>query len=225
MPRLAADPTLGSTAQDAQNTSAQTLVAALRVLPPSGPVSYDGDIAADAEIRMLPADPAGREGPPVDLWSDEADLRAPLSTADILVYRRIFALQDAGHFAAADAQIARLDDHMLAGHVLFQRYMHPNAYRSSYRELYDWLVRYPDLPGADRVHRLAGLRWETGEPHPPRPTGDSGLAGFGGLPRYWSLWELIPDNVSWRPYWHGSRGPAVVSSSRTSSWSATCGAD
>ncbi len=216
LPRLSADPAPNSTAQIMQDAGAQTLLAALRLLPPSGPISYDSDIAADAEVRLLPAEGPGLA---VDLWSDEADLRTPLSATDAMIYRRIFALQEAGDFDAADAQIAKLDDHLLDGHVLFQRYMHPSAYRSTYDELYDWLVRFGDQPGADRIHRLASVRWQDGAPYPPRP-GDGGLDGFGGLPRYWSLWELIPDRVSWRPNWHGSRGLAVVSSDAGTGWNA-----
>ena len=44
------------------------------------------------------------------------------------------------------------------GHVLFQRYMHPTAYRAKWTELRDWLKNYADHPGAWRVYKLAQKR-------------------------------------------------------------------
>src|SRR5690554_3543365 len=63
-----------------------------------------------------------------------------LSRADALRYRRIFDLQGEGRWDEADRLIARLADQRLMGHVLFQRYMHPTAYRSEYSELRNWLA-------------------------------------------------------------------------------------
>ncbi len=91
-----------------------------------------------------------------------------LSDADIARYRRIFALQQRGRWREADRLIRQLDDRILMGHVLYQRLMHPTAYRSRYRELRNWLRHYRDHPGAWAVYRLARKR---GGPraHPPRP--------------------------------------------------------
>ncbi len=83
-----------------------------------------------------------------------SDLRAE----DALRYAAIFAAQEAGDLARADAEIAALDDTRLMGHVLRQRYMHPTAHRSTFEELQGWMAAYADHPGADRVHRLAALR-------------------------------------------------------------------
>ena len=71
------------------------------------------------------------------------------------LYTRIFALQARGDMRGADRLIKQIDNDVLMGHVLFQRYMHPTAYRSSYSELADWLSRYRDHPGADRIYKLA----------------------------------------------------------------------
>ena len=57
-----------------------------------------------------------------------------LSESDAGLYREIFALQETGKWKAADARIAQLADRRLMGHVLAQRYMHPTAYRSKYKE-------------------------------------------------------------------------------------------
>lgn len=70
-------------------------------------------------------------------------------------YREIFAMQAKGDMDAAQAKMARLSDKRLRGHVLYQRYMHPTAYKSSFEELHDWLARYSDHPGADKIYKLA----------------------------------------------------------------------
>ncbi len=104
----------------------------------------------------------------VDPVPAEADA-GPLSRGDVARYRQIFAYQDAGQWQRADALIARLRDPLLLGHVLEQRYMHPDAYRSSFAELSAWLDAYGDHPGADRVYRLARKRRPQGAAAPPAP--------------------------------------------------------
>lgn len=101
---------------------------------------------------------------------------APLGDADADRYRRIFALQEDGRWSDADRLIKALNDDVLMGHVLYQRYMHPTAYRSSFKELQAWLARYADLPEADRVHALATQR---GKGALRRPSGEE-LSGWGG---------------------------------------------
>lgn len=93
-----------------------------------------------------------------------------LSDEDALTYRRIFQMQEVGNWATADRLIDRLGDERLMGHVLYQRYMHPTAYRSSYTELRDWLRSYADHPGAHRIHRLALRRQPAGVAAPRAPT-------------------------------------------------------
>lgn len=93
----------------------------------------------------------------------------PLGAGDAASYRRIFALQEAGDWAAADILIGRIRDRILMGHVRFQRYMHPSAYRSSYQELERWLEQYADHPDADRAYRLARKRRPAGAGPLPSP--------------------------------------------------------
>lgn len=78
----------------------------------------------------------------------------PLNPRDTALYEQAFTLQSAGHIKPADKALSKVGDLRLRGHVLFQRYMHPD-YRSSYEELHNWLVLYADHPGADRIYRLA----------------------------------------------------------------------
>src|SRR5690625_909234 len=77
----------------------------------------------------------------------QADFSQLLSRTDGTLYRRIFALQQEGQWEEADRLISRLTDHSLMGHVLYQRYMHPTDYVSSYEELAEWLTHYADHPG------------------------------------------------------------------------------
>jgi soluble lytic murein transglycosylase len=62
-----------------------------------------------------------------------------LGAADAERYRQIFALQEKGKLKAAAKIISELDDRILMGHVLAQKYLHPTAHRSKYKELYPWL--------------------------------------------------------------------------------------
>ncbi len=78
-----------------------------------------------------------------------------LSDKDALLYKGIFALQKEGHWKEADALFRKVEDKSLQGHVLFQRYMHPTKYASSYKELSSWLALYGDYPGAEKVYKLA----------------------------------------------------------------------
>lgn len=95
--------------------------------------------------------------------------KRPLSERAALLYREIFDLQEDGVWKAADALIARLDDKTLLGHIQFQRYMHPTAYRSSYKELQAWLEAYGDHPDATRVYKLAVKRRPGGASAPAKP--------------------------------------------------------
>ncbi len=95
--------------------------------------------------------------------------KKPLSNRAALLYREIFDLQEDGAWKAADALLVRLGDDTLLGHVQFQRYMHPTAYRSSYKELADWLEAYGDHPDAKRIYKLALKRRPRGAEAPAKP--------------------------------------------------------
>ena len=79
----------------------------------------------------------------------------PTKLPDAVLYKNIFSLQETGKWGRADRLINKLEDTTLMGHVLFQRYMHPTAYRARWTELRDWLKIYADQPGAWRVYKLA----------------------------------------------------------------------
>ncbi len=88
----------------------------------------------------------------------KAGAKAPLSAENASLYKEIFRLQAYGNMKDADAKIAKLTDQRLRADILFQRYMHPTAYKSTFAELNDWLNLYPDHPGAERIHKLAMSR-------------------------------------------------------------------
>ena len=92
-----------------------------------------------------------------------------LSVRDIARYQQIFAFQQDGHWKQADKLIAQLDNDILMGHVLEQRYMHPNKYRSKYKELKDWMAKYADHPQAHRVYKLALKRRPSNWKYPDKP--------------------------------------------------------
>ncbi|MDX1575072.1 MAG: lytic transglycosylase domain-containing protein [Kiloniellales bacterium] len=123
---------------------------------------------------LLPALPAlAFDGPHTDReWQD-----GTLSDADIERYRKVFALQAEGAWAEADALVARLENDILLGHVLAQRYLHPTHYRSKYQELAAWLARYADHPDAWRIYRLALKRKPTSAAKPRRPVSVSTSLG------------------------------------------------
>ncbi|MBI4183397.1 MAG: lytic transglycosylase domain-containing protein [Proteobacteria bacterium] len=94
---------------------------------------------------------------------------AVLSPRDAARYRAIFRLQEEGEWQRADREIGRLQNRLLLGHVLAQRYLHPTEYRSKYAELRDWLAEYADHPDATRIHRLALQRRPKGAKAPTPP--------------------------------------------------------
>lgn len=98
-----------------------------------------------------------------------ADVARQLSYEDASRYNRIFDLQEDGKWQAADREIKQLQDRLIIGHVLYQRYMHPTAYRSSYTELKRWLDQYADQPDAKTIYQLARKRRPSGYKAPIRP--------------------------------------------------------
>lgn len=112
-----------------------------------------------------------------------ANPMAVLSPEDAARYRQIFELQETGEWRAADKLIKDLNDRILMGHVLFQRYMHPTKYRSKYSELAPWLKQYRDHPGASRIYRLARKRKPAKARAPVKPPPTSLRAATGQPPK------------------------------------------
>lgn len=110
----------------------------------------------------------------------------PPKTPDSVLYEQIFELHEKAEWRMADELIRQLDDASLLGHVYRLRYMHPTAYRASWKELKQWLTLYGDHPGAWQVYKLAEKRRPRGAKMPkappprswPKATGVSGVKLF-----------------------------------------------
>ena len=92
-----------------------------------------------------------------------------LTSEDTVHYRRIFEFQESGNWKYADKLIDKLGDHVLMGHVMAQRYLHPTKYRSRYKELKLWMAKYADHPDAPRIYKLARMRQPKNFRAPKRP--------------------------------------------------------
>ena len=85
-------------------------------------------------------------------------LPQPLSDADVDRYQQIFVLQQDKKWNEADRLINALDNDLLLGRVLSQRYLHPTGWRSTYKQLRSWLSFYNDHPAASRIYWLSKKR-------------------------------------------------------------------
>ena len=125
-------------------------------------LSSSAKAAEEHAVRVAKLDP---RDPVVDPTSRVPDL---LGGDDIALYRAAFEAQRAARWSEADARMARLQDRLLLGHVLADRYLHAR-YRSSYDELRQWLEEYADLPQAERIYKLARSRQPAGAKAPSQP--------------------------------------------------------
>lgn len=81
--------------------------------------------------------------------------KGAVSDRQARLYKEIFELQEKGDLKKADKKIAKLENDLLMGHVLAQRYLHPTAYKASYDDLSLWLESYAGHPQAPTIHKLA----------------------------------------------------------------------
>ena len=102
----------------------------------------------------------------------------PLSSSDVSHYKRILELQKVGNMKQAIREMGRVKDPMLKGYVLAQRYLHPTAWRSSYKELSSWLSVYNDHPDASRIYWLAKRR-QPAKARAPKAPKPGYLNGYG----------------------------------------------
>ena len=153
---------------------------ALAEVPGSGVGNRD-DLRDGSAVRPQ-ADETAFAAPRFRLRDGRAviDLPRPLGAGDAALVRRIFALQARGDIPAAVRATEDLDDRLLTGTILADRYL-GRTYRTSGTELADWLERFGDQPSASAIHALLLHRLPKGAPVPPTPTaaalGDSPPAG------------------------------------------------
>ncbi len=98
-----------------------------------------------------------------------------LSFQDEINYKKIFELQELCEWKKADKFIFKIENKILLGHVLAQRYLHPRCYKSKFIELTYWLKKYNDHPQSKRIYRLAIKRMPKGYKSPSKPIKPIGI--------------------------------------------------
>ena len=86
-------------------------------------------------------------------------------------------------------EAGRVENDILIGHLLSKRYLHPTAWRSTYKQLYRWLRVYNDHPDASRIYWLHAVDREMPAPTAPKA---GYLNGFGLISQneYWPRMPL-----------------------------------
>ena len=125
----------------------------------------------------LPASVLAEQTVPITDY--DLDLPKPLNDADIKRYQQIFDLQQDKKWKEADRLIKALDNDILLGRVLSQRYLHPTGWRSTYKQLRSWLANYNDHPAASRIYWLSKKRRPANAKSQKSPKRDI-LTGMGG---------------------------------------------
>ena len=80
-----------------------------------------------------------------------------LTDEDAAIYSQIFILQDKEKIDAAQKLESKLKDKSLMNEVLYQRYV-SKTYHTRGAEIQDWMNKYYDMPGADRLYKIAGIK-------------------------------------------------------------------
>ena len=106
---------------------------------------------------------------------DKIFLEKILSNNDVLNYQEIFKFQDNCEWKKANKYILLINNKILMGHVLSQRYLHPRCYRTEFIELTHWLKRYSDHPQSKKIYRLAVKRMPKGYKSPNKPIKPIGI--------------------------------------------------
>ena len=102
--------------------------------------------------------------------NDAATLAQPLSPNEAYRVRRIFAHQERGDSPAAVAETEEMEDPVLLGHILADRYLGSDGDdRPTPDELRQWLWQYADLPDAPAIHGLLAALTPKGAPLPTLP--------------------------------------------------------
>ena len=89
------------------------------------------------------------------LWAYESvDI---LSDEDAANYAQIFMLQDKEKIETAKKLENKLTDKSLMNEVLYQRYI-SKTYHTRGAELKEWMDKYYDMPGAERLYKIANIK-------------------------------------------------------------------
>ncbi len=80
-----------------------------------------------------------------------------LTDSDAEIYQQIFMLQDKEKIDSAKKLESKITDKILMNEVLYQRFF-SKTYRTRGAEASAWMNQYYDMPGAERVAKLAKLK-------------------------------------------------------------------
>ena len=69
-----------------------------------------------------------------------------LSERDLKIYKSVMLYQKKYQWEKADRALLEVENPILIGHFQYEKLMHPNKYRASYKELSDWFKRNTDYP-------------------------------------------------------------------------------
>ena len=83
-----------------------------------------------------------------------------LSDQDAAIYSQIFILQDKEKIDTAQKLESKLKDKSLMNEVQYQRFV-SKTYRTRGTEIQDWMNKYYDMPGADRLNKIAKIKQAT----------------------------------------------------------------
>ena len=83
-----------------------------------------------------------------------------LTDVDASLYEQIFMLQDKEKIDTAIKVENQIADKLLMNEVLYQRYI-SDSYRTRGREITAWMEKYYDMPGAQRMEKLAKIKKAT----------------------------------------------------------------
>lgn len=83
-----------------------------------------------------------------------------LSDVDASLYKQIFALQDKEKINTAIKVQNQIADKLLFNEILYQRYI-SDTYHTRGKEIEQWMEQYYDMPGAQRMQKLAKIKKAT----------------------------------------------------------------
>lgn len=86
-----------------------------------------------------------------------ADIPQVLSDVDARLYQQIFVLQDKEKIDTAIKVQNQIADKLLFNEILYQRYI-SDTYRTRGKEIESWMEQYYDMPGAQRMEKLAKIK-------------------------------------------------------------------
>lgn len=94
---------------------------------------------------------------PLSLYAAEIPNIDVLTDSDASLYEQIFLLQSEEEISAAQTLEKQLTDDLLMNEVLFQRFI-SKTYRTKGAEIVSWMKKYYDMPGAERMVKLAKIK-------------------------------------------------------------------